>query len=140
MEHQGQIIGKAEWPAIVSETTWRALVDKLAEPRRRTNGDGPGRKWLGSGLYRCECGAKLICSASNTAVKEYRCRDGCGRLSRRRADVDDLVMGVIVERLRRPDVASLIARDRGEEVRELESQAVALRSRLDSLAGSSLKV
>ena len=134
MEHQGQIIGKAEWPAIVSEVEWRALVDKLAEPDRRTNGHGPGRKWLGSGLYRCECGVPVICSSSNEA-KCYRCRDGCGRLSRRRADVDELVTKVIVDRLRRPDVATLVAGDRVDETRVLESQAVALRSRLDSLAG-----
>jgi site-specific DNA recombinase len=134
MEHQGKIIGKAEWPQVVSETEWRALVDKLADPKRRSNGNGPARRYLGSGLYRCECGAKLICSASNKA-KAYRCRDGCGMLSRRQEDVDELVTRVIVERLRRPDVASLVARDRGGEVRELESQAVALRSRLDSLAG-----
>jgi DNA invertase Pin-like site-specific DNA recombinase len=37
--------------------------------------------------------------------------------------------------IRRPDVASLVARDRGDEVQALESQAVALRSRLDSMAG-----
>jgi site-specific DNA recombinase len=134
MEHQGQVIGKAEWPAIVSEVEWCALVDKLADPERRTNDHGPGRKWLGSGLYRCECGVPVICSSSNEA-KCYRCRDGCGRLSRRRADVDELVTEVIVERLRRPDVASLVAGDRVNETRVLESQAVALRSRLDSLAG-----
>jgi hypothetical protein len=95
-----------------------------------------GQTGSGSALacIGCECGAKLICSASNKGTKEYRCRDGCGRLGRRRADVDDLVTKVIVERLRRPDVASLVVRDRGDEVRALESQAVALRSRLDSLA------
>jgi hypothetical protein len=46
----------------------------------------------------------------------YRCRDGCGRLSRRQRDVDELVIRVIVERLRRLYVASLVARDRGDEV------------------------
>jgi site-specific DNA recombinase len=76
----------------------------------------------------------VICSQANRA-RVYRCRDGCGRLSRRQADVDELVTKVIVERLRRPDVASLVARGRGGEVQALESQAVALRSRLDSLAG-----
>jgi hypothetical protein len=134
MEHQGQIIGNAEWPAIVSEAEWRALVDKLTDSKRRTNGNGPARRWLGSGLYRCECGTPVICSQANKA-RVYRCRDGCGRLSRRQADVDDLVTMVIVERLRRPDMSSLVARDRGDEVHVLESQAVALRSRLDSLAG-----
>lgn len=114
MEHRGQIIGKAEWPAIVPEAEWRALIDKLADPRRRTNGHGASRKWLGSGLYRCECGVPVICSQADKA-RVYRCRDGCGRLSRRQADVDDLVMRVIVERLRQPDVANLVAQYRGHE-------------------------
>jgi site-specific DNA recombinase len=134
MEHQGKIIGKAQWPAIVSESEWRALRDKLSDPKRRTNGHGPSRKWLGSGLYRCECGVPVICSQANGA-RVYRCRDGCGRLSRSQVDVDDLVTRVIVKRLRLPDVASLVARDRGDEVRTLEAETVALRSRLDSLAG-----
>ena len=134
MEHQCKVIGKAEWPAIVPEVEWRALVDKLADPNRRSNGRGPARRWLGSGLYRCECGAKLICSSTNHAPA-YRCRDGCGRVSRRQADVDDLVSRVIVERLRRPDVAGLVARDNATEMATLEAESVALRTRLDSLAG-----
>jgi DNA invertase Pin-like site-specific DNA recombinase len=134
MEHRGQIIGKAEWEPIVSEAEWRALVDKLADPKRRSNGHGPARRWLGSGLYRCECGVPLICSQANMA-RIYRCRDGCGKLSRQQKNVDEFITKVIVERLRRPDVASLVAHDRSEEVRVLEAQAVALRARLDSLAG-----
>jgi hypothetical protein len=134
MEHRGEIIGKAEWAAIVPEVEWQALVDKLADPKRRSNSRGPNRKWLGSGLYRCECGVKLICSASNKGTKEYRCRDGCGQLSRRQADVDNYVSRVIVARLRKPDMASLLARDNAAEIAELEAEAVAFRARLDSLA------
>jgi hypothetical protein len=134
MEHQGKVIGKAQWAAIVPEVEWRALVDKLADPKRRSSDRGPTRRWLGSGLYRCECGAKLICSKANRA-RAYRCRDGCGRVSRSQADVDDLVSRVVVERLRRPDVADLVARDNAGELAALEAESVALRTRLDSLAG-----
>jgi site-specific DNA recombinase len=109
-------------------------VDLLNNPARRTNGLGVARRWVGSGLYRCECGAKLICSTSNKGPA-YRCRDGCGRLSRRQSDVDEFVSRVIVERLRRPDVADLLHRDDAGQLQKLEAQAVALRSRLDSLAG-----
>jgi site-specific DNA recombinase len=133
MEHRGEIIGKAEWPAIVPEVEWRALADKLSDPTRRTNSLAPARRWLGSGLYRCECGARLICSTSNKGPA-YRCRDGCGRLSRRQAEVDDYVSRVIVERLRQPDMAGLLARDNAEEIAALDAESVALRTRLDSLA------
>jgi DNA invertase Pin-like site-specific DNA recombinase len=133
MEHRGEIVGKAEWPAIVPEVEWRALVDKLSDPGRRTNGLAPARRWLGSGLYRCECGHTVICSSLNR-WPAYRCRDGCGRMSRKQSDVDDLVSRVIVERLRKPDAVTLGARDSADEASALEAESVALRTRLDSLA------
>jgi hypothetical protein len=42
---------------------------------------------------------------------------------------------VIVERLRRPDLADLLRRDDAGDLERLEAETVALRSRLDSLAG-----
>jgi site-specific DNA recombinase len=133
MEHRGEVVGKAEWPAIVPEVEWQALVDKLKDPRRRTSGLTPGRRWLGSGLYRCECGHTVIVSNLNGRWS-YRCRDGCGRMSRNQKDVDDLVSRVIVERLRMPDAVNLAARDSTDEANALEAESVALRTRLDSLA------
>jgi site-specific DNA recombinase len=133
MEHRGEVIGKAEWAAIVPEVEWQALVDKLGDSKRRTNDHGPARKWLGSGLYRCECGTPVICSQANKA-RVYRCRDGCGKLSRQQKDVDNYISAVIVERLRRPDAISLAAHDNTDEIAALEAESVALRTRLDSLA------
>jgi site-specific DNA recombinase len=133
MEHRGQIIRKAEWPAIVPEPQWRALVELLNSPGRRTNVANTARRWLGSGLYRCQCGSALICSSSNKGPA-YRCRDGCGKLSRKQRDVDNFVSKVIVERLRRPDLADLLSRDDEGQLSRLEAESVSLRSRLDSLA------
>jgi hypothetical protein len=133
MEHREEVIGKAEWPAIVPEVEWQALVDKLADPRRRTNGLAPARRWLGSGLYRCECGHTVIVSNLNR-WPSYRCRDGCGQMSRKQSDVDDYVSAVIMERLRRPDAVSLAARDNSDEIAALDAESIALRTRLDSLA------
>lgn len=134
IEVHGEVIGKAQWPAIVPEQQLRALRDLLDNPARRNNVANTGRRWLGSGLYRCECGSTLICSSANRAPA-YRCRGGCGRLSRRQVEVDGLVSRVLVERLRREDLADLLAQDDDGHLAGLESEAVALRSRLDSLAG-----
>jgi site-specific DNA recombinase len=133
MEHHGKIIGKAEWPAIVPEVEWQALVDKLGDAKRRTNGLAPARRWLGSGLYRCEFGHTVVVSSLNR-WPSYGCRDGCGQMSRKQSDVDDFVSRVIVERLRRPDAISLAARDNADEIAALEAESVALRTRLDPLA------
>ena len=75
MEHQGEMVGAAEWPAIVPEEQWRAVRAVLADPARTTT-TGPARKWLGSGLYRCGvCDATLIGTVVNHR-RSYRCRAG----------------------------------------------------------------
>lgn len=133
IEVNGYVIGAAQWPAIVPETQLRALRDMLDNPARRTN-QSNARRWLGSGLYRCECGSTVIMSASNSA-RAYRCRDGCHQLSRRQREVDEFVSEVIVRRLRSDDVADVLRSGEDDVLHTLEAEAVALRSRLDSLAG-----
>ncbi|MEV7428294.1 recombinase family protein [Nocardioides sp. NPDC092400] len=58
MVHRGQVIGKAAWEPIVSETEHDAVVAVLSDPTRRTT-PGPGRRHLLSGLAKCHCGAGL---------------------------------------------------------------------------------
>ena len=134
MEHAGQVIGPAEWPPILPEEQWRALVAHLTTPARRTT-TGNARKWLGSGLYRCAtCGETAVGTMVN-GRKSYRCRRGC--VSRTLIDVDDYVEAVIVGRLRRADLADLLAAATHSDldVSALEARTVTLRARLDELAG-----
>lgn len=133
MEHRGEIVGNAEWPALVHEEEWRAVVRILTDEQRRTS-PGSAPRWLGSGLYRCGiCGGPCIGSKSNGRAV-YRCREG-GHVSRNARDVDRYVSGVIVERLRRPDFRDALAAPRADvDVPELERLAVTLRDRLDNLA------
>jgi len=67
--------------------------------------------------------------------KSYRCRRGC--VSRTLVDVDDYVEAVIVGRLRRADLADLLAAATHSDldVSALEARTVTLRARLDELAG-----
>jgi site-specific DNA recombinase len=133
MEHLGEVIGQAEWPAIVSEEQWRAVVAVLTDPVRRTT-TGSARKWLGSGLYRCGvCDATVVGTRVNKR-HSYRCR--AGHVTRTLADVDDYVRKIIAARLRRPDAADLLAAAARTDIdtRALEDRAVTLRSRLDELA------
>ncbi|GAB47196.1 recombinase family protein [Mobilicoccus pelagius] len=133
MVHRGAIVGAAAWPAIVPEEQWRALVDLLSDPGRRTS-PGPERKYLGSGLFRCAvCGGTVVGGHANQLLV-YRCRPGC--VSRGMLEVDDLVTGVIIERLRRPDFADAlaVAAAPGVDVPALELRTTVLRDRLNRLA------
>ena len=49
MEHRGEVIGPAEWPAIIEEELWRAVRALVSDESRRTT-TGNARRWLGGGL------------------------------------------------------------------------------------------
>ncbi|MEU8615279.1 recombinase family protein [Actinoplanes sp. NPDC048791] len=105
--YRGEVIGQATWPPIVSEEVYRAALDLLAEPGRRTNSRGGARRWLGTALYecgRCDPGRTMISTyreryVDGGARRIYRCPD-C-RMSRIAEPVDAFVVAVIVERLDR---------------------------------------
>lgn len=131
MEYQDEITGAASWPAAVDETTWRAAMVKLSDPKRKTT-PGPEHKHLLSGLARCgECGMYLICTRGRGKRLVYRCRTGVegdsGHVARDLAVLDGYVSRLVVARLSRPDAAGLLAADHAGELAALEREAAALR-------------
>ncbi len=138
MEHRGEVIGAAQWPAIVPEDTWRAVRALLSDDSRRTS-PGSARRWLGSGLYRCGvCGSGLRASTSGTGGKgrghkpAYRCPTG-KHIVRDAAALDGFVESIVIERLRRPDAARLAERP-DVDTTALHAEALALRQRLEEIA------
>lgn len=114
IEHNGQVIGPAAWPAIVSESEWRGVVAILTDPKRRTNRGFNKAKWLGSNLYVCGvCGDRLIAStAGSRSGKSYRCKSSSGgqrHVARNAPLLDEFVEQVLVTRLSMPDAIDLFA-------------------------------
>lgn len=134
MVHQGRIIGKGAWPAIIDPEQWQALVALMKDPGRRTNTGRPARRWLGTGLYRCGCGALVRCTSSN-GRPAYRCVDGCRGMSKHQPSVDRYVSETVMGWLRAPENAQALARDGADPVARLEAEATGLRRRLNTLAG-----
>lgn len=146
MGHLGKITrtdredGKAEWPEIVSEDVWRAVVNILTAPDRRTSPPGPKPRWLGSLLYECgvkrpdgsECRGMFTVSGNGGGSKQtdgspfpkkpaYRCRD-FGHLTRNAELLDAFVEAVLVERLSRPDVRRVLAELEPPDLDELRAK------------------
>lgn len=132
MEHRGEVIGEASWPAILDVEKWRAVVRLLTTPGRATNAGGNIYRHLGSGLYRCgECEATLVAN-QRAGVRVYRCR--ALHVTRTMTDLDDYVSLVIAERLRRPDAVDLLRPVTPDvDVLALEDHSAELRTRLDQL-------
>jgi len=137
MEHKGRVVGEAQWPGIVPEVQWRALVGILSDPTRRTT-PGPTRRWLGSGIYLCDvCSGPMISTtAGNAARCGYRCKNA-GHVFRVAEEVDAYVRATVAARLRRDDLADLLAShaDDPAAFEALRVEALAVRARLDELAG-----
>lgn len=118
MEHRGQVTGKASWPPIVDEPTWRAVCSILSDPARKTT-PGPGRKHLLSGIATCGvCDAPLITTSTTQPVKRfvYRCRQvkrqpSGGHVARHADSLDSYVTALVLERLQRADAKKLLRRE-----------------------------
>ena len=133
--YNGEDMGAGVWEPIFTEDLHRALEDKLTDPRRRTAPDDLNSKYLLSGICQCgKCGKKMFASPVKGKGREwmvYRCFGGyC--MTRRLDLVDQVVEGVTVGVLSRPDAAELFTS--GEDTGELRRKAVELRDRRDQLA------
>ncbi|TSE15241.1 hypothetical protein B1A87_004190 [Arthrobacter sp. KBS0703] len=103
--YNGEDLGKGDWPRIFNKDTHRALEDKLNDPRRRTAPQDLSVKFLLSGICRCgKCG-KAMFATTTKGPMVYRCFGGyC--MTRRLDRVDEVVEGVVISVLSRPDAAA----------------------------------
>ncbi|TGB03207.1 recombinase family protein [Streptomyces sp. MZ04] len=138
-KRQGEITGKAVWPAIVSEDEWRQCRAVLENPVRRTT-PGNARRWLGGRLYLCGVCTGPVCTtgrgSGNGSV--YTC--GPKRhITRDAAAVDDhverTVLGQVVwEALRDPFWPPPPEAPAGPPTGQLSARHATLRAQLEALA------
>jgi DNA invertase Pin-like site-specific DNA recombinase len=127
--HRGQVVGEGSWEPILDRAQWEQLRAVLSDPDRKTS-TGTAAAHLLSGIAHCGvCGATLRV-AQNRGVPSYRCSEN-GCVIRRKEDLDDLVNGVVVERLARADAAQLFTTSDTPDQRVAVAEAEKLRARLD---------
>lgn len=140
IDHYGEIIGPAKWPAIIPEETWRALVTKLND-LSRLNNNGNAPRWLGSGLYVCAgCGMpSMRVGMSGGRKPTYRCNAehpavNGGHVTRSALPLDAHVEYYLVNYLSRPEHLDLFAAPAPEvDARALNVESVTLQARLREL-------
>jgi site-specific DNA recombinase len=127
----------AEWPAIVDESTFRAVQSILSDPSRRKAGRSPMA--LLTGIAVCGVpGCNATAHTGGTArkgVRAYRCSGSLGHYARMAEPVENFVERVVVARLSRPDARKLLRKQKETpDASALHVGAVALRERLDALS------
>jgi site-specific DNA recombinase len=141
MEHAGHVVGKAEWPAIVTEDVWRGVCAVFGDESRRTT-PGSARQHLLSGLAVCGvCGTPVIATGvagKGRPIRQVyrdRPRVGSGHVARAVEQLDAFVTGLAIERLRLPDLAQALRPARnGNGSAGLHARMTAVRQRLDQAA------
>jgi site-specific DNA recombinase len=115
--HNGEILDGVTpaWKPIIDRDTWEAVRKYLSDPKRFT-GRSLGRKHLLSGIAYCgECGRRMGTTIrptkSGTKRVIYQCKNvGCMKIVRDLTKTDELVIGIITERLTDPEAACKLAK------------------------------
>jgi site-specific DNA recombinase len=130
--HRGEVVGAGEWPPILERGLWEQVRAVLADPARKTSTSSAAVHLL-SGIARCGICEGPMRASQNRTVPSYRCADrSC--VSRNRADLDELVVGVVCARLARPDAVDLLTPPADDRTRQAAVEAGELRARLDIAA------
>jgi site-specific DNA recombinase len=131
--YRGEVVGPAQWPALVDDDTFDAAHALLRLPERRTT-TGTARLYLLPGLAHCHCGGKVTTGRTQHGVRTYRCKVLKGHMSRAAQPIDDLVVDVVLERLSRPDATELLHDVDRPDLPLYREKAHAIRERLNDLA------
>jgi site-specific DNA recombinase len=133
----GEIVGRGEWAAVLSEETWRAVEALLDDPGRKPP---KGVRSLLGGLARCACGNPVTSGPNRLGYRVYRCtpetRSAPGPHVAVRADeVDAEVEARAVAWLAQPALAGVTDPPERSSTAPLHREAESIRRRLDDLAG-----
>jgi site-specific DNA recombinase len=102
-EHKGEIVAKAEWPAIITPAETQRLRAKLQDRDRRTNRSA--RRYLLARLLRCgNCGSRLYSRPRENGSRRYVCASGpgfggCGKLTIVAEPLEQFILEAVLHRL-----------------------------------------
>ncbi len=119
IEHKGEVLGKAQWPAILDEARWEQVKTILTDPSRKTM--KANKDYILRGVLKCgRCGRMLTPDRNR-----YLCSSnlGCGRLSLSQRLYEGRILAMVVPMADSPELRNVIqAADAGDY-----AQAQALR-------------
>ncbi|WP_424536602.1 recombinase family protein [Sphaerisporangium viridialbum] len=133
--HKGQIIKRNAYPYIIPEDQRQALITKFSDKSRKT---APGNvpRWLVSLIAECAvCDDGTTMSVRNNSKGEpvYRCREK-GHNMHLAHQLDDYVTELMIGRLSRNDVASLLPSQVTVDAAALRDELITLETRKTNAA------
>ena len=111
-EHNGEIVGPAVWEPIISVEDHQRILAMLEQ--RKSTRTRANRRYLLTGLLRCQrCDHKLY-SAARERTRRYVCmagpdHGGCGRLTIVADPLERLIADAVLYRLNSPELAAALS-------------------------------
>ena len=138
-EHRGELVAKAEWPAIITPQQTARLRTLLFDPNRRTN--AAVRRYLLVRLLRCgRCGATLVSRPRSGGDRRYICAAGpgyvgCGHTYVLAEPLERFVVEAVLYRLDSPELAAALeGAPREPDVERWQTEIEQSQAQLDELA------
>ncbi len=139
-----EIVGEGSWPAIVEPDQWERVQAVLNDPARVSNKVGNTPQRLLSGLLLCQCGEPMYRRTrplkSGDRYSYYSCKRVVPgtHVHIGSDDTDAAVEALVIERLKRTDLAAALAAaaatdDHSAELAELTRERADLLARRDEL-------
>ena len=111
IEHKGEVLGQAQWPAILDVPTWQQVKTILTDPSRRV--PKSNKDYILRGVLKCgRCGRMLTPDRGR-----YLCSSnlGCGRLSLSQRLYEPRILAMVVPMADSPELRNVIqAADAGD--------------------------
>lgn len=130
--HQGKVIGPADWPAILDESTYADCVARLNDPGRRTVRDNRAKHLLTGVSFCAHCDSRMFVQKAPRTQQGtvLTCRGGfCA--AAKEGPVTEFVTAMVIARLSKPDFLELYAAPMQNSAGSAQGEAAELRARLN---------
>jgi site-specific DNA recombinase len=146
--HQGKVVPgvQALWPRLIPENTYQALLRRLSDPARTTNGGSRGPVHFLTGVLICgvcdgpvHCGFNGGVDADGVRTRSYMCKQW--HVSRSKQPLEAFLTAELLGRLMHPDVLEVLAEDQrapGDRA-AARQEALEAQARLDEWYAASAK-
>lgn len=141
-EYHGEIVGPAQWPAIISPSETARLKTLFSDPARRTK--RAARTYPLHGLLYCGvCGAALLSRPRGDGRRLYGCMSGtnfhgCGKIRVVAEPVETLIQEAILIRLDTTELQRLVLGEaaQGTQAAALQRELADMTADLENLASA----
>ena len=137
-EHRGEILGEAEWTAIIAPQQTSRIRAVLDDPARRFRRSP--RRYVLSGLLRCHaCHGRMLGRPTGDGTRRYVCTkgaafSGCGKTFVNAEGVEDLIARAVLMRLDSDEMSAALAGKAVVGDAVWEQEAAAAQAELEELA------